>query len=370
MKTSAAGVKFIQAHEGLRLFAYLDSANVPTIGYGHTKGVHLGMHISEQRAEELLREDLAWAEDAVTRAVTVQITQGQFDALVSFVFNVGAGAFQESTLLRKLNAGDTAGAADEFLRWNKATVNGAKVVLPGLTKRRTDERELFKMASHARPGPSSPAPEPPRPAPAPLPPPSPSQPKQPDPSSIYGQEHSMPIPVAGIAAALLPTLIESIPKLGKLFGSGSAVSDRNLAAAGTVLEIVQTATQSVNAQEAVEKIGADPAARAAAKKAVESRWYELIEAGGGGIDGARKADQAVMFNEGPWWQVFRSPSFIVALPLLGIVIMIVGAVVGLWGQPFSEDVRSAIANGIPMLILGGLIGYYYGQITSRNRAAP
>jgi uncharacterized membrane protein len=130
------------------------------------------------------------------------------------------------------------------------------------------------------------------------------------------------------------------------------------------MQVAQQAVGAVNAQEAVEKIKADPVARQAATAAVEARWYELAETGGGGIEGARKADAAAMASgDSP----MKSPSFIVALALLPLVYLIVGAVVGLFGAPFSEDVRAAIANGIVGLILGGLIGYYYGQSTSRNR---
>ena len=87
----------------------------------------------------------------------------------------------------------------------------------------------------------------------------------------------------------------------------------------------------------------------------------------GGIAAAREADAVFVASGEPIW---RSPSFVVALGLLPLVYMVVGAVVGLFGAPFSEDVRAAIANGIVGLILGGLIGYYYGQTTSRNRSAP
>lgn len=344
MRLSQAGIDAIKRHEGLRLHAYLDSAGVPTIGYGHTAGVEMGQHISDQRAEEFLRADLLWAENAVNSVVRVPVSQAQYDALVSLTFNIGESAFRTSTLVQKLNDGDMAGAANEFLRWDKATVNGQKQVIPGLSSRRAAERQLFLAGVSAAPS-----------APAPTPPPQPAD--------VFGQEHSMPIPA--IAAALLPTLIESIPKLGKLFGSGSEVSERNQAAVGAVLDIVQTATKAVNAQEAVERIKADPAAQQAATKAVEARWFELVEGGGGGVDGARKADAVAIASGEPVW---KSPSFIVAMALLPLVYLIVGAVVGLFGAPFSEDVRAAIANGIVGLILGGLIGYYYGQSTSRNRA--
>jgi muramidase (phage lysozyme) len=178
------------------------------------------------------------------------------------------------------------------------------------------------------------------------------------------QEQPMPIPA--IIGALLPGLIRSIPDLGKLFSSGSEVAERNVKAAELAVGIVQEAVGARNAQEAAEIVASDPAQAQAAQEAVKARWHELTEVGGG-VDAARKADAASIAQNGPWWQVFRSPSFIVALFLLPLVYMIVGAVVGLFGAPFSEDVRAAIANGIVGLILGGLIGYYYGQTTSRNR---
>jgi muramidase (phage lysozyme) len=173
--------------------------------------------------------------------------------------------------------------------------------------------------------------------------------------------------MAPFVAAALPAIVQSIPQLAKLFGSGSEVAQRNIAAAETVVGIVQQAVGASNAQEAAELVQSDPQARQKAQQAIEAQWYALAEAGGGGIDGARKADAAARAADTPWWGVLRSPSFIVAMALLPLVYMIVGNVVGLWGEALSDDVRSAIANGIPMLILGGLIGYYYGQTTSRNR---
>lgn len=130
----------IKEHEGLRLQAYLPTPNdVWTIGYGHTGSAHKGMVITEERAEALLRQDIAWVEDAINKNVVVPLTQNQYDALASLVYNIGAGAFAKSTLLRMLNMGDYAGAAEQFLRWNKQKGK----VLNGLTRRRQEERELF-----------------------------------------------------------------------------------------------------------------------------------------------------------------------------------------------------------------------------------
>lgn len=140
MTTSLQGVELIKSFEGLRLTAYRDAAGVLTIGYGHTgSDVAAGATITAARAEELLRADLAGAEAAVTSAVQVPVTQGQFDALVSLVYNIGAGAFAASTLLRKLNSGDYAGAAQEFDRW----IYAGGSVLGGLVSRRNAEQQLF-----------------------------------------------------------------------------------------------------------------------------------------------------------------------------------------------------------------------------------
>ncbi|HHL1466161.1 TPA: lysozyme [Klebsiella pneumoniae] len=144
MQTSEKGIALIKQFEGCKLTAYQDSVGVWTIGYGWTKPVdgkpiRAGMTIKQETAERLLKTGLVSYESDVSRLVKVGLTQGQFDALVSFTYNLGARSLSTSTLLRKLNAGDYAGAADEFLRWNKA---GGKV-LNGLTRRREAERALF-----------------------------------------------------------------------------------------------------------------------------------------------------------------------------------------------------------------------------------
>ena len=140
MKINEAGLNLIKDFEGCRLKAYLCPAGVWTIGYGHTQGVKPDMVINQLQAERFLRQDLKRFEDAVTSLVKVPITPNQFSALVSFAYNVGTGALYDSTLLRKLNKKDYKGAANEFLRWNKA---GGKV-LPGLTRRRLAEKDLFE----------------------------------------------------------------------------------------------------------------------------------------------------------------------------------------------------------------------------------
>ncbi|QJP10448.1 lysozyme [Pseudomonas multiresinivorans] len=140
MRTSERGVSLIKAFEGLRLDAYQDSVGVWTIGYGTTRGVKRGMTISKAEAERLLTEDIGRFEPEIARLVKVPLTQGQWDALTSFTYNLGAANLESSTLLKLLNAKDYAGAAEQFPRWNKA---GGKV-LPGLVKRRAAEQAMFK----------------------------------------------------------------------------------------------------------------------------------------------------------------------------------------------------------------------------------
>ncbi len=140
--TSEAGIDLIKQFEGLRLRAYPDpgSGRAPwTIGYGTTKGVRPNMVISKAQAEVMLQRDLREIERVVDDLVKVEITQSMFDALVSFTYNVGLGSLRRSTLLRKLNEGNIQAAADQLLRWNRARGR----VLPGLTRRRVAERELF-----------------------------------------------------------------------------------------------------------------------------------------------------------------------------------------------------------------------------------
>ncbi|MFV5926765.1 lysozyme [Klebsiella aerogenes] len=147
MQTSDEGIALIKGFEGCRLTAYPDpgTGGAPwTIGYGWTlpvdgKPVRPGMTIDQATADRLLKTGLVSYENDVLKIVKVKLTQGQFDALVSFAYNIGSRALSTSTLLKKLNDGDIKGAADEFLRWNKA---GGRV-LNGLTRRREAERALF-----------------------------------------------------------------------------------------------------------------------------------------------------------------------------------------------------------------------------------
>ncbi len=142
--TRVSRIDLIKKHEALRLKAYLPTAHdVWTIGYGHTHTAKRGMVITKARAEQLLRIDLTWVRNVIAKEVKVPLSQPQYDALASFIFNLGGANFKSSTLLRKLNASDYRGAADQFLRWDKQRQNGRMVRLRGLTRRRQEERELF-----------------------------------------------------------------------------------------------------------------------------------------------------------------------------------------------------------------------------------
>lgn len=144
MRASENGVALIKRFEGLELEAYQDIAGIWTIGYGHTgPDVVAGQKISEREAEELLRRDLKPREDAVGRLVSVNLNQNEFDALVSFIYNVGEKNFRNSTARRRLNSGDRVGAAEALTWFNKATVGGVLRAVTGLTRRRAAERALF-----------------------------------------------------------------------------------------------------------------------------------------------------------------------------------------------------------------------------------
>ena len=143
MKPSSACRALVCASEQRRLTAYLCPAGVPTIGWGHTKGVKLGDTCSVQQADIWLSRDLEDAAAAVASLVQVPLTQGQFDALTDFVFNLGAGRLKESTLLELLNAGRVFAAADQFKLWVHAKVKGQDVIEPGLVKRRAAETAMF-----------------------------------------------------------------------------------------------------------------------------------------------------------------------------------------------------------------------------------
>jgi len=169
MQINQTGLDLIKRFEGLRLEAYQDVAGIWTIGYGHIKTAKPGMKITEKEAEDLLRDDLKDAENAVQSPVKVPVNDNEFSALVSLVFNIGRGAFGKSTALKLLNKDDRIAAADAIELWNKSTVGGKKVVIPGLVARRAAEKGLFLTPTLASLAASAVAPAPAKGATAPAP---------------------------------------------------------------------------------------------------------------------------------------------------------------------------------------------------------
>lgn len=146
METSEAGIDLIKRFEGChkvngdKVEAYLDPVGIATIGYGHTRTVHMGMVITREEAERLLVKDLAWAERAVSEHVKVPLEQNQFNCLVSLTFNIGEGAFSRSTLVRELNKGRYEAVPGQLMRWVYA--GGKK--FKGLERRRAAEAEMWQ----------------------------------------------------------------------------------------------------------------------------------------------------------------------------------------------------------------------------------
>ena len=150
MRLSQNGVSFIKSHEALRLKAYQDSKGVWTIGWGHTKNVHPGDVITREQAEQFIRDDFAWVErtlntDLVASRDKPLVTQNEFDALCSLVFNIGSDAYLESTVRRKIKQGDKMAAARAFKMW----VYSNHKFIQGLANRRADEVRLFLQSGQA-----------------------------------------------------------------------------------------------------------------------------------------------------------------------------------------------------------------------------
>ena len=140
MQYSATGLLLTQSFEGCKLMAYPDSKGIPTIGFGHTRNVHLGDSCTQEQADAWLDSDVQGAVYTVNHYVAINLSQPEFDALVDLVFNIGTSAFANSTMLRLLNCGDLIGASLEFEKWDHA----GGVVVAGLLRRRVAERLEFQ----------------------------------------------------------------------------------------------------------------------------------------------------------------------------------------------------------------------------------
>lgn len=186
------------------------------------------------------------------------------------------------------------------------------------------------------------------------------EPPQPGPQPV--KEASMPIPA--VVGALLPVLTSAVPELVKIINPDSKSAEKNATIAAKAFSVAQQALGAANAQDVAERIQADPQAAQAVRDAIQARWFELAEAGGGGIEGARQADAAARARG----DLLQSPSLWVGLMLLPLVYMLVGSLIGLVGSAtWSDDVRAGLAGSIVSSVIGGLVGYYFGQTTSRNR---
>ena len=350
MQTNAAGLALIREFEGLRLRAYPDpgTGGKPwTIGIGTTvypngQTVSPGDICTEQQAMQYLAHDVQRFESSVAAMLRVPVNENQFAALVSFAYNVGTEALRRSTLLRYINDSRFADAVGEFGRWNQA----AGKVLPGLVRRRNAERELFLTPVESQPQTITPLPD------------------------VGDFSFMQPVaaiqqdkPMAPLIAALLPSLISAIPEIGKLFGSGPK-TDKTVAIAEKVAQVVVAATGTPNLQAAVETINADPTKREAATQAVQAIWYELQEIGGG-ISAAREFSVKAAAADNQFW---RMPAFWISLALLPLLYGTVYAVLT-GSEGFTNELRAAIASSVVTGVLGAVAGFWLGSsfTTSRSR---
>jgi len=172
----------------------------------------------------------------------------------------------------------------------------------------------------------------------------------------------MPIPAFLLAA--LPAIIEAIPKLGRVFGSGSQVAERNLKAAELVASTVVSAVGASNEQEAVQRLQTDPAAVQVASRAVDGIWFELTEAAGGGIEGARKASEAYAHQDGP--RFWLNPAFWVSMLLLVMPIMLLVDVFYVHPGSYTGELRTQIVTGV-LMVISIVGGFWLGTSFSSQR---
>lgn len=219
----STAVSLVRHFEGLYLRAYLCPAGVPTIGYGHTKGVKMGQTITAEQADAFLAADLAEAAEAVDRLVKVHLTEPQRGALASFVFNLGASNLRSSTLLKLLNRGDFEGAANQFGVWIKATVGGKKKTLAGLVARRAAEEALFRGMDWTAPSAGQRMPQAVQPeAPKPLT------------KSVTAQAAAGGLGIGGIVAAVGPLLAPALDAAKQVQGVADQVQQAQQQVAGAV----------------------------------------------------------------------------------------------------------------------------------------
>jgi len=386
MRISPEGLTLIKRFEGLRLHAYQDVGGVWTIGYGTTRTpdgpVAEGQRITQTEAEAFLADDVREFEQGVDAAVTVGVTQPMFDALVSLAYNVGLGAFRGSTLLRKLNARDWEGAAAEFARWNKV----GQTVVDGLTRRRAEEAAVFRAgvaqltmqpagpAPAAQPTASAPVAEAPAPA-APAPPPPYIDPMR-SPEEARADEAwvriererleaasiaatdtpggpTMPLPVSAVVA-LGGELLKLLP-----FAAKPQQQDKLDTLAQQLVRIAQAVQPaSVNEQQAVEQVRANPQLQRAFVAEAASQWSELqplLEFEAGEREKARGFVEALTSGDAPMWRQIGAAGIVGVLSLL---------LIGGGGWIFyTMLIGDALDAGQKGMVLGALLAAFSGAVS-------
>lgn len=328
------GIEELRQHEGLRLEAYPDPASGGdpwTIGYGHTKGVKKGDTISRAQAEHFLLQDVAEAEDAIARLVKVPLSAGQTDALVSFVFNLGAGGLERSTLLERLNLGDYQGAAAQFDKW----VYASGKVMHGLVARRAAERRRFLFD----------APEQKTPAPVV------DHSVRADPADIQAKIKESPVdPISALAVkSIIGMAADAIPGLIRMFGNkDNPVVERNAKAAQVILDTAKEVTGAINAQDAADKIQNDPEAAAKVRQAIMDNWFRINAEAEKSVAAAREFASNYRTEK----TVRDGLTFIELLSLIFVTLSAVGG-----GYVLVADFPAELKGGvITLMLIGGWTG--------------
>lgn len=318
--------EIIKEHEGLRLKAYPDpgSGGVPwTLGFGHTKGVKKGDTCTKEQAEQWLTEDMAEAYAVVDKAVKVPLTEKQRDALCSFVFNVGGGAFQKSTMLKLLNQGKYSEAAAQFPRWTFASGKSMR----GLVIRRGKERALFLSGTNI-------------------------------PQPAFPEEK----PVAPFLVAAIPALISALPEFAKIFNKPD-VAERNVEAVVKASEIIMQATGASNVQEAVEKVQADPELAQVANdslRANRAEFMDMLERAWDRDDKSVADARVFSTNDKP---VFGNWQFVHVLTMI-LVIIGGGAALGVLFTSTNETERGMALQALLLVGFGGAVTFWLGSSRS------
>lgn len=348
LKASDVLLKSLRSREALRLRAYPDPGSRDgspwTIGWGTTtyedgSPVRQGDEITEERAEQLFRYHVGVTEDVIGKHVLVPLAQTQFDALVSFVYNIGAAQFASSTLLKRLNARDYAGAASQFERW---IYNDGKV-LEELVNRRKWEQGLFTTN---------------------VPPPVATVPPSPAGRSM----NPFVIPA-------LNALVELIPTLGKLFkgSSPSAVAERNVAAveavADKVLPIVLGTTGASNAQAAVEIIQSNPAMVQQVDQALKENYMELQEAVERSRSEARKFVMEYQQGDQKVRTVLGKFTFIEVLSMAFLLWGMAGSGIVLYGgqEKYGAELIGLIVGGMIVVGVAAVREFWLGSSSDSQR---